>query len=181
MKWIVASVFVALPFNALSQAEPGRPSPPAECRALVVRSQPIGSNVIGAASSRFSATRIQDLYFGLLLYPKHSPFDVMELRLVTPKGALYQSIAVPIGPAVEGERRLPGYPHPVGVRTSSVVSYGTAALPALTWPPFPVAGTSIVEGSLYGTWRAEARIGTGDPAGVAATAPCVTQTFVLTQ
>jgi hypothetical protein len=105
----------------------------------------------------------------------------MELRLLNPSGGLYQSIVVPVGLRTESDRKLDGHPFPVSVRPTSVVDYGGAAHPAVSWPPFLVAGTSIVHGSLYGVWRAEARIGTGDAAALSAMVPCATKSFSLTQ
>ena len=64
----------------------------------------------------------------------------LELKLFTPKGHLYQTLAVPAASTASGTagtpKRRPRY------------QTLTARL--------PVAGTTIVNNSLYGTWKAEA-------------------------
>ena len=97
-----------------------------------------------AARSRkplnFSAAEVLDLEFQVVL-PADTSFAGrrLELKLFTPKGHLYQTLAVPAATAASKastkKRRA---------RYQTV----TARL--------PVAGTTIVNNSLYGTWKAEA-------------------------
>jgi len=103
----------------------------------------------------FSAARTIDLSLGAELRP-HSFRDArrfldqgVELRLYTPKGHLYQTLALrpPAPPARRTERLAP--------------NVWTGVL--------PVAGTAIVNHSLYGRWRVEPHLaGRPEPCGDAA-------------
>lgn len=98
----------------------------------------------GASRSRkplnFSAAEVLDLEFQIVV-----PADAslagrrLELKLFTPKGHLYQTLAVP----TEVSAPKAGTP-----KRRSRYQTVTARL--------PVAGTTIVNNSLYGTWKAEA-------------------------
>lgn len=86
----------------------------------------------------FSAAEILDLEFQVVVPVDASP-AALELKLFTPKGHLYQKLDVPSASPTSSSsppKRKPRY------RTI------TARL--------PVAGTTIVNNSLYGTWRVEA-------------------------
>jgi len=181
MKKLIVGLVALLPLGALAQKVPDRPQFEPACKALVVGSRPGIPNSVGTAAPKFSAVKIQDLHFTLVLRPNQKPFELAELRLFTPSGGLYQSILVPVGLEAERDRTLPGHPHPVRVQPRSVVEYEGAAHSAISWPPFLVAGTSIVHGSLYGTWRAEARIGSGDAPALSDTVPCATRSFFIAQ
>jgi len=108
----------------------------------------------------------------------------VEFRTYMPGGALYQSQAVPIsirmgqgvGPST---RALAGYPFPVAVQQPApeVTRTATGMLP--TGPALvnvtarmPVAGTPIINSSLYGDWRVEAYLD-------GATRACATTVFHL--
>jgi hypothetical protein len=90
-------------------------------------------------SLSFSARQILDLEF-LVALPSTglSAGKQIELRLFTPRGHLYQTLSMPSADPEPSSRRRPRY------RTV------TATL--------PVAGTTIVNNSLYGAWRAEAYV-----------------------
>jgi hypothetical protein len=87
----------------------------------------------------FSAAEVLDLEFQIVV-----PADAslagrrLELKLFTPKGHLYQTLAVPT--AV-------GAPKAGTPKRRARYQTVTARL--------PVAGTTIVNNSLYGTWKAE--------------------------
>jgi hypothetical protein len=67
----------------------------------------------------------------------------VEFRVFTPRGYLYQSLAVPVAAAASSHRRPPAR----DVRSTLLV-----------------AGTAITTNSLYGRWAVEARID-GQPCG----------------
>ena len=87
----------------------------------------------------FSASKVLDLELTVRL-PRSIRAETVELNLFTPEGHLYQTLSVPVSPATDagaGESRGPG-------------SYRTVSA------TLPVAGTTIVRSSLYGTWKVEA-------------------------
>jgi hypothetical protein len=85
----------------------------------------------------FSAAEVLDLEFQVLIRPDLLAGRSLELKILTPKGHLYQTLDLPApSEAPDAEKRRSRY------RTV------TARL--------PVAGTTIVNNSLYGTWKAEA-------------------------
>ena len=104
---------------------------------------------------------------------------LMELKVFTPRGFLYQAIALPFvgaaAPDARGQqaaaapsRLVPGYPRPleaqrlVPVRTSA--TRGEYELVAR----LPVAGTSITLSSIYGTWSVQPFLdGQAEPCGPA--------------
>ena len=110
-------------------------------------------------ATTFSATRILDLDFAVLFAPtvRTAEPHVVEFRVYTPKNNLYQTMSVPFTTDVQrkGQRlSVPGYPDVVPVRVLSKVTHKKAkGLIATT--RLPVAGTPIVNNSLYGVWRAE--------------------------
>jgi len=112
-------------------------------------------------SQDFSARQILDLNFRVRLASSDTP-GTLEMRYYTPSNHLYQSVLVPIAAeaSVEAERSLQGYPFPVKVAKvepePDAKARGAASLRTVAAPAFPVAGTMIVNNSLYGTWRAEA-------------------------
>jgi hypothetical protein len=92
----------------------------------------------------FSAAEILDLEVQVVVPAGLSSPD-LELKLFTPKGHLYQKLALPSVSALSStaSKRKPRY------------KTVTARI--------PVAGTTIVNSSLYGTWRVEAYL-EGEPA-----------------
>ncbi len=111
----------------------------------------------------FSASQILDLEFQVLLPPSLSGDHLLELKIMTPKGHLYQAFSVPFSAQNASEtdgRQARGH--------RSRRSRSQAAKATL-----PVAGTTIVTSSLYGKWSAEAYL---DGAQGSCTAP---QSFVI--
>ncbi len=89
---------------------------------------------------RFSAAEIMDIQLKTLVSRKLTGQHSLEFKIYTPKGNLYQSMTLQFdadAPIPEGARRR--------ARRFQEVS---AVL--------PVAGTSIVTSSMYGTWKVEA-------------------------
>jgi hypothetical protein len=90
----------------------------------------------------FSAARTLDLRFKAVLARAVGPEARVELRLYTPRGYLYQSLRAP--------------------------APGDGGSPAPWTATLPVAGTSIVNSSLYGEWRIEPHLdGSPRPCGPA--------------
>lgn len=145
----------------------------------------IGVNVVSATDDgkqkkkkkrrpKFAISKIVDLRFDVQVGGRIKGDEVVELRVLTPNGHLYETYKIPIAEQpvpidgvqpidvnnraeVEnvdlGSRRLAGYPRPIkvqplkerkGRRTVSI--------------NFPVAGTTIVQNGLYGKWRLEAAV-----------------------
>ena len=110
----------------------------------------------------FSASNVLDLEFWVVL-PSASAASAsgIELKLFTPRGHLYQTLSAP-------------FVAPVAARTTGAAGLaGPAGFAGPGRPPrfqtvtlrLPVAGTTIVNNSLYGTWTAEAYLAGG-------TSPC---------
>lgn len=120
---LVAGQAVARPSDeGVEEAFPARD----ECSAVQVTSpQQQGLHAV------FSASRVYDLHFRTILGGTPDGPHLLELRLYTPNGHLYQVLSVPFT-GRHGARREPS---------------ASATL--------PVAGTAIMTSSLYGRWRVE--------------------------
>ncbi len=92
-----------------------------------------------AKKPTFSASSILDLKFEVGFPPALKGPHTLSFKVFTPKGHLYQTLSAPVsshaGPA---DRRTRG-----SARRTAVVM-------------LPVAGTTIVNNSLYGEWKVEA-------------------------
>ena len=145
-----------------------RKAPPPRCAGLRVSSiQTSRSSKRDKARARrpvFSATEMLDLEFQVLLPRRLKGRHRIDLKIYTPYGHLYQTLTVPFtaerGNALRRrgatpKRRIEGYPHPVReANVSSVRSRGRRF--HMVSAGLPVAGTSIVNNSLYGLWKVEA-------------------------
>jgi hypothetical protein len=98
----------------------------------------------------FSASQILDLELSVTLSRAARDAGTVDLKIYTPKGHLYQTITVPVASDEAKQNESSG-------RRQSKRSFAVATL--------PVAGTTIVTSSLYGTWRVEAHLDGG-------TSPC---------
>lgn len=137
-----AALLLSMSFAAVdATAQAAAPRTP--CQSVWVTA-PVVSGESPSPSSNpleFSAAEVLDLEFRIVI-----PADAsragrpLELKLFTPKGHLYQTLAIPAGASAPG--RLTAPKRRAGHQTL------TARL--------PVAGTTIVNNSLYGTWKAEA-------------------------
>jgi hypothetical protein len=85
---------------------------------------------------QFSASNVVDLELRVVV-PTSAP-AVVELKVFTPNGHLYQELSVSSAQS--------------SVPSGSTRRSRSTTLKAL----FPVAGTTIVNNSLYGTWKVEA-------------------------
>jgi len=144
------------------------PSPAAAqgCAGVVVGSE---QKLNGQFTASFSATGILDIDITALFVPgtvkrfgdgEHT----VEVRIHTPRGYLYQSIAVPFSsdPARAGKsQRIDGYPHPIPVQAMKQVKHNNGNFYAVS-ARLPVGGTMISANSLYGAWSAEVYVD-GEP------------------
>ncbi len=148
---LVMTAIAALPAVAQVQAPPQ--AGPGTCLSILVSSQ---EETHGHPGARFSATKTTDLTFQVMLAHSLTGEHVLELRTTTPHGYLYRSISVPVvvGGSGADSRRVPGYPHPIRVVPPIEFSYQNAGVLRVD-VPFPVGGTDIVSGSLYGRWQVQ--------------------------
>ena len=118
---------------------------------------PATTSLLVANSPRFSATKILDLTFAVLLPPAIGGEHLVELRVFTPDGQLYRSMAVPFarGALPGAARAVEGYARPVPQQALKQVSRGRRLFAAAS-ATLPVGGTDIVSSGLYGRWRVEA-------------------------
>jgi len=163
MKALVSTL--AVPLLALTASAGPVPAPKPACAAVEVSSG--ASAGAAGARPRFSVSKTLDLTFTVLFPATTSGEHELELRVFTPDGRLYRSIAVPLvdGTREATSRPVPGYPRPVPEKALAKVNRGTATYSAASIP-FPVGGTDIVSSGLYGQWRVQAHVDGAD-------APCV--------
>jgi hypothetical protein len=110
-----------------------------------------------------SATRTIDLELRVQMRPALTGDHLLRLKLLTPRGYLYQTMTIPFrfdtSPPGEGAerppatRRVPGFPRPLPVQSLGAPSRSRPAADRVT-ARLPVAGTSIALGSLFGRWTA---------------------------
>ena len=91
---------------------------------------------------------------------------LMQLKVLTPGGFLYQVITVPfVGAAADARgqqaaapraRVVPGYPRPLEVQRLVLVRGSATRAEYELRARLPVAGTSITLSSIYGTWSVQA-------------------------
>lgn len=157
----IATVLLTAQF-ALSLLHPGEAA--AEpCASMAAASNQKNG---GKTDTNFSASRVIDIDLWILFAPgtvPRSPDNLLEVRLFTPGGFLYQSVAIPFSsdPVPNRAVKVDGYPHPIPVRALREITANGArsfGVPVR----LPVAGTSIVTNSLYGRWTAQAFVN-GDP------------------
>lgn len=102
----------------------------------------------------FDVTRFLDLHFDIVLDGGLTGDHIVALELQTPSGHLYQRIEIPMTTEVGGgdqKRRLPGLPNPVPIQLA-VRRQSNGLNQWMIGSDLPVAGTSIVNNSIYGRW-----------------------------
>jgi hypothetical protein len=118
---------------------------------------PTPVSTLVTVSPRFSVTKVLDLTFTVLFPVAIDGDHLVDLRVFTPDGQLYRSLAVPVakrgGPNLT--RSVAGYPRPLPQQTLTRAARGKDLFAAAS-ATFPVAGTDIVSSGLYGGWRVEA-------------------------
>ncbi len=145
---ITRSVLVLIGGLVVTVATPcGAQTPPA-----VVDVAPVPS--MSGHRPIFDVTQFLDLHFDILLDGGLIGDHIVALELQTPAGHLYQRIEIPMATEVEGGdriRRLPGLPNPVPIQPA--VRHQSNGLDRwMIGSDLPVAGTSIVNSSIYGRW-----------------------------
>ena len=133
----------------------------------------------------YSSRQILDLQFQARLRQDLQGDHLMQFKVLTPGGFLYQVITVPFvgsapdarepaarsrsgaaarAPAPPPPRYVPGYPRPLDVqRLVPVVGDTVARTQYAVKALLPVAGTSITLSSLYGRWSVQSYLD-GQPA-----------------
>lgn len=122
----------------------------------------------------FSATEIVDIDFRVRFAPRDAGDHLLSVRVFTPRKHLYQQIDVPFSTQVpagtKSARKIEGYPRPVVVqRAEEVEESGSNTKRGgrrQVTARLPVAGTLIMQNSLYGDWSAEAFLGSDEPCAI---------------
>jgi hypothetical protein len=149
---LTSLVLVAAP--AEQETPEAQMAPPARSRVFVVVSSP---QLPAPDEPRvFPAHRITELQFDAVFLRRLRGVHVLELKLYTPRGYLYQVLTVPFtgGARSAGYRHVPGNPRVFVEREMRVGESGTCRVSAR----LPVAGTWIMTSSLYGNWRVDAHL-----------------------
>ncbi|MHB0971491.1 MAG: hypothetical protein ACYC7A_05660 [Thermoanaerobaculia bacterium] len=122
----------------------------------------------GQFTESFSATEVLDIDLWVLFTPgsvkRFADDHTVEVKIFTPRGYLYQSIAIPFSSTASKKgkgRKLDGYPHPIATTVLQDVAWKNGKYLG-TNVRLPVGGTMITTSSLYGTWSAEAYVD-GEP------------------
>lgn len=154
--------WLALTTLLVTSAAPADPPNSSCVRVEVSSDAPRGrttSRAIVASSPRFSATKILDLTFTVLLPARTEGEHLVELRVFTPDAQLYRSIAVPVtsGERPGAKRSVDGYARPLPEQRLVPVTRRKGRYAAAS-TTLPVAGTDIVSSGLYGRWRVEAHL-----------------------
>jgi hypothetical protein len=123
---------------------------PNECIALSVTSPQAAAR----QRSSFSATRILDLRFTSEMRRRLTGDHVLDFRVYTPRGQLYQTLTTPFTGSKRRprDRRIDGHPRAVREQPQSVTDGTRRYAVSAT---LPVGGTAIMSSSLYGRWRVE--------------------------
>lgn len=115
-----------------------------------------GTILAWGSTPTFSATEIIDIDFVVRLDGQIAGDHLLELRISTPNGHAYQTLTVPISTDERsvGEISVVGFPRPLRVRFLEPEAIdGRSLLSAVV--AFPVGGTNIATGSLFGLWSVE--------------------------
>jgi hypothetical protein len=154
----------ALPATNDASNEAGELAPSRLCSAVQVTSPQIqGPQLPGPQLPAYSATQILDLRFRTFLKGLPDGPHVLELRVSTPKGHLYQVLTVPFtAPIPNVPAPMPRERKDLGASAFSeeAAKNETEAKAVIDEPArrpsvdttFPVGGTAIVTSSLYGRW-----------------------------
>jgi hypothetical protein len=148
----------------------GRPSSP--CAGVRVTAS---DSAVPPPDMTFASRQILDLVLRPRVRRVAAGDHLMELRILTPGGFLYQSIALPFVGAVQttqgrqaaapAPRAVPGYPRPLEVQRLVPAQPGMRGEYELR-ARLPVAGTSITQSSIYGAWSVQMFLdGQAEPCG----------------
>ena len=103
----------------------------------------------------FSATEILDVVFEAGVVGEFVGDALLELKVYTPNGHLYQVLTAPVtSQTTKGASRVrvAGFPYPLPVQYLRSSSGGKSSSPRVVLN-LPVGGTLIVSTSLYGLWE----------------------------
>jgi hypothetical protein len=151
--------------SAQADARGRRPTndPPvaSPCAAVAVSSPDIEGGVVGTRN-RFSASEVVDIDIWVLLSDTTKAAiatgdHVLEYRVSTPSGALYQALHVPVSsdPARGGQTQaVLGYPRALTIVVPEARDYQGRRLHGVP-ARLAVAGTTVTASSLYGEWTVE--------------------------
>ncbi len=151
-----ASTCISMAIGLIASVASAQPPVPNACVAIQVSAPASTHPTVGGG---FSARLVEDLTISVLFPGDLKDAHILALDLTTPKGFLYQTITVPVAApgAPPTARAIEGYPRPVQELAPRATTVGTARFQQVD-VPFPVGGTMIATGSLYGTWRVAPRL-----------------------
>jgi hypothetical protein len=165
MTWLLATATAAIIAAPQSRAadKPGKKDK--SCLAVLVGSPQLNPRESDwSKSPSFSASKVIDVEFAILfskpVATQFSNVHIVEFRVYTPTGGLYESLVIPMTTNRKraGERhRVPGHPDLVPVQVLESVSNGQGQ-GMYVKVRLPIAGTPIVSNSLYGKWKAAALV-----------------------
>jgi len=115
-----------------------------------------GNILAWADTPSFSATEIIDVDLVVGFDGPVVGEHLLELRVTTPHGHAYQTLTLPISSNRDApaETSVGGFPKPLRIHVLEPAPFGGRSLLAVT-ATFPVGGTSIATGSLFGLWSVE--------------------------
>ena len=171
MRGVVYALLAALAFSIPAFAGTG-------CVGVAISSDQSDGGKFGTT---FSATQIVDVDFSILFPPgvakQFAGDHLVEFRIFTPRGGLYQSVTIPFTSDTNRAGQLihvEGYPDPQALHLLGDVTYNNAKH-SRVFVRLPVAATPIITNSLYGTWSAGAYV---DGDAISCSKPA---SFVITQ
>ncbi len=146
---IIAALFAACAISAAAQQ--------GGCVAVVA-----GSNQKkNSPTESFSAAEVADVDLAVLFTPgmakQLSGPHTVELRIINPRGNLYESKTIPVSSSkdlVGTDTSVPGYPWPMKVKGLQPAAWRNGNYSAATFR-LAVGGTLITRNSMYGRWTAE--------------------------
>lgn len=104
----------------------------------------------------------ENIYVHIVFEEEVTSEHVVNLRLFTPNGHLYQQIDFPVSFSQSRQvasRRVPGYPRPVAL---AYANSDRSVQGQVISKAIPLAGTSIVQNSIYGMWTVTVDLDFGD-------------------
>ncbi|MFV1979851.1 MAG: hypothetical protein ACC655_01745 [Rhodothermia bacterium] len=117
-----------------------------------------GTRYVRPQRQGFSASEILDVVFKARLSRCTKGEYLLELKLYTPNGHLYQILSVPVTIDTGSKKQsvmVKGYPKPVEQQSIETDAEQGKKRNFVT-TSLPVAGTFITTNSLYGEWKIEA-------------------------
>ena len=120
-----------------------------------IQTSSVNAGPVGGSVDTFSVRTTEDLEFLALFLEPIKGNHILELKMRTPRGHHYQTFTVPIATDASErgtQRRVPTYPRPLDVHVLEEYESRDGRVQGTTLR-MPVAGTSVVSGSLYGKWH----------------------------